>query len=158
MSLSFVSLKSSFPSILILLVCCCLSLSACYAPQELRQLAEDTPDPRQEQVEALWQAMKEVVAEETWPVELERREDLIIATSWMPEGTEGLLRRRVRFLVVVAHNGVGINATVKYQQHDERLAPEETWADTTDPKLLLRAKNEEQALAHRIQRKWQQGT
>ena len=115
-------------------------------------MAEAQPDPRAEQVNQLWDCVLQVVKEEGWPVQLERRQDLLLATEWMPAGDAR--QRRVRFSVVVAAMGVGINVTLDYQQ---RIPGDETapWSEVTDPELLAQKRMEEMALARRIQLMWQ---
>lgn len=126
--------------------------AGCYDAHDLRKIAAEKPDPRQKQVDLLWDTMREVMQEEAWPVELQRREDLIMATAWMPLSEE--VRRRVRFLVVVAPMGVGINVSVKYQQRNPEAPPEAAWNEVTDPVILARQRREEEALAHRIRGSW----
>lgn len=135
--------------------------AGCYTAQDIQRLRAEQasqPDPRQEQVDRLWEAMRGVVQEEGWPVALERREDLIITTQWMEQAPD--LRRKVRFLVLVAPQGVAINVTVDYQRRDERLSelPQEQWGEVDDPVLSVQKKKLEQALARRIQEKWAHGS
>jgi hypothetical protein len=134
-----------------------LLLPACYTAQDLERLAAQKPDPRQEQIERLWRAMGALVAEEQWPLTLERRQDLIMVTQW--QELEDDLRRQIRLLVLVAPVGIGINVHVTYQRRDERtdLPPDEAWAEVHDPVLQLRQRGEERAFATRIQQKWAEG-
>ncbi len=135
-------------------------LGGCYTAKDLRAIAANTPDPRQEQIEKLWEAMQQIVHEEQWPKELESREDLLVATSWMmvkPQPQDHRLRRRVRFSVIVAPQGVGINVLVKYQREGkspEDAPDQETWSDMTDPVWKVRQQQEERALVARIQQNW----
>ena len=126
-----------------------LGLPACYTPAELRQLAESQPDPRAAQVNALWDCVLAVVAQEAWPIEVESRQDLLLATEWMDRGEDR--RERVRFTVIVAPMGVGINVTV-HKQH--RVPGQEEWFDVTDPVILTQKRAEETALAKRVQQMW----
>lgn len=127
--------------------------AGCYTPQELQRMSAEQPDPRQPQIERLWEAATTVAREERWPLEAMRREDLIVLTGWMEVGPE--LQRQVRVLVVATPSAVGVNVRVQYQQRDARLPPEEQWALTTDPELKLRARGEEAALTERIRRVWE---
>ncbi len=126
-----------------------LALPACYTASELRALSESKPDPRAEQVNALWDCVLTVAAEEKWPIEVESRQDLLLATQWMDTGENQ--RERVRFTVIVAPMGVGINVTV----HKQHRAPDaDAWYDITDPAALTRKRAEETALAKRVQLMW----
>lgn len=132
---------------LILLIA--LVAPGCYTAAEMRDLAESKPDPRAEQVNALWDCVLTVAEEEKWPVEVESRQDLLLATQWMARGDDK--RERVRFTVIVAPMGVGINVTV-HKQH--RVPDTDEWFDVTDPAVLAQKRAEETALARRVQLMW----
>ena len=130
-----------------------MASSACFTPQELRKRAEDMPDPRQLEADKVWAAILTVVKEqEQWPVELARREDLLLATEWMP--VEEDLRKRVRFTVIIAPMGIGINVLVKHQRKDPQAPFDEAWKEAEGAELSAAEKREEGALVKRVQTIW----
>jgi hypothetical protein len=134
------------PAVLCMLM---LALPGCYTAAELRELSASKPDPRAAQVNALWDCVLTVAQEEMWPVDVESRPDLLLATRWMDRGENK--RERVRITVIVAPRGVGINVNVN-KQHK---APDaDAWYDVTDPAVLTQKRAEETAIAKRIQRMW----
>ena len=135
-----------------LLLALAISSTACFTPEELRARSEALPDPRQAEADLIWAAILQVVeAEESWPVDFKRREDLVLTTEWMPQA-EGL-RKRVRFMVVLAPMGVGINVLIKHQRLDPDA--EAQWQDFSDDALDEAEKREEALLVQRVQRLWQ---
>jgi len=127
------------------------SLGGCYTASEMRQLAEEKPDPRQTQVDQLWKCIQTIAAQEQWPIEVSSRQGLLLATKWINKDAEH--RKRTRVSVVVAPMGVAINVHV-HLQHRVPGAPE--WTDVTDPVVLTDKRVEETALAKRIHWLWEE--
>ncbi len=130
------------------------SLGGCYTPKEMSALAASQPDPRQVEAERIWGAILKIVEDEGWPVDVKRREDLMLRTQWL-DVEEGV-RKRIRFLVVVAPMGVGINVKIKHERHlAADSAPENPWVEIKDDQTAKAQKIEENALVKRIHTLWQ---
>lgn len=125
----------------------------CYTPHELRAMADAQPDPRQIEADHIWASILQIVEEERWPVDLQSREDLLLRTEWLTQ-EEGL-RKRVRFLVIVAPMGVGINVAVKHERLDAQ-GEEPQWMPASDGPLVEQERQEEALLTRRVHALWQQ--
>ena len=121
--------------------------AGCYSPAELRAKAEQMPDPRQKDVDLMWSAIKEVVDEEGWPVEIDSRQDLVLSTAWSNEEPEGR-RKRVRFLVLIAPMGMAVNCTVKYERRADNDA--KSWEPDEAEATLQSARDEEATLVQAV--------
>lgn len=132
------------------------TVTGCYTQRELRQLADEQPDPRQQEADRLWGAILKVVHDKAWPVDVQRREDLTLRTRWV-DVEEGL-RKQVRFMVVVAPMGVGINVKISHARHQGEVPEgQDPWKEVEgDAALDDSARAEENELARRIYTLWQQ--
>lgn len=130
-----------------------LTSSGCLTAEELRIRAESAPDPRQEKLDQLWDATLQVAQERAWTVDLARREDLLLTTTWEPLPEQQ--RRRVRVTALATPRGVALNAVVQRQtlRPPEGDNPEEpTWHDLPPD---ADSRREEEAIVTRIYTLWQ---
>jgi len=137
----------------LLFVAMLASVTGCFTPEEYRARAASMPDPRQEMLQGMWDALIHVSKEEKWTIAIARKQDLILTTEWLP--VEETLRKRVRCLIIKTPQAVGLNTKVTYQRLDQRDdSPTPQWVEITEPDLIKRSKLEERNIVKRIYDTW----